>query len=279
MIGIPIPRPGFYVVELESQILGNALLGKDTRMYVPTTVLVTNLAVHFKWGLDSSIAWVTALDSGEPVENALVEVRDCEAKLLWEGRTDLNGVARIEDLPAQERQQRWPRHPFDNGLMVTAQLEDDLSFVHTSWNEGIEAWRFRLPIEYDSSLLSAHTLLDRSLLRAGETLHMKHILRKRATSGFTVVPEEERPTQLVIQQPGADQELKFPLTWETAGSSQGEWTIPQAARLGSYRTFLATQEDSRSGSRWYSGSFRVEEFRVPLMWEHPFAFVRFNPSF
>ena len=31
VIGIPIPRPGFYVVELESRILGNALLGKDTK--------------------------------------------------------------------------------------------------------------------------------------------------------------------------------------------------------------------------------------------------------
>ena len=265
VVGIPIPRPGFYVVELESRILGNALLGKDTRMYVPTTVLVTNLAVHFKWGLDSSIAWVTALDSGEPVKDATVEVRDCEAKLLWEGRTDANGVVRIEGLPANERQKRWSARSFESGFIVTAQFQDDLSFVHSSWNQGIEAWRFRLPIEYDSSLLSAHTLLDRSLLRAGETLHMKHILRKRATSGFSFVAEDERPTQLVIQQPGADQELKFPLTWDTAGSSQGEWTIPRAARLGRYSTFLATDDDSWRGSRWYSGSFRVEEYRVPLM--------------
>jgi len=201
VIWIPIPRPGFYVVELESQILGNTLLGEDTRMYVPTTGLVTNLAVHFKWGLDSSIVWVTALDSGEPVKNALIEVRDCDAKLLWEGRSDANGVARIEDLPAQERQRRWWGRRFESGFLVTAQLEDDVSFVHTSWNQGIEPWRFRLPVEYDSSLLSVHTLLDRSLFRAGETLHMNHILRKRATSGFSFVPEDERPTQLFIQQP------------------------------------------------------------------------------
>ena len=51
VVGIPLKDPGFYVVEIESEILGASLLGISKPMFVPTTVLVTNLSVHFKWGV------------------------------------------------------------------------------------------------------------------------------------------------------------------------------------------------------------------------------------
>uniref|UniRef100_UPI00397E1D29 hypothetical protein n=1 Tax=Salmonella sp. SAL4447 TaxID=3159902 RepID=UPI00397E1D29 len=62
VVGIPLPGPGFYVVELESKILGNALLGGPRTMYVPAGALVTDLAVHVKFGVESSLFWVTSLD-------------------------------------------------------------------------------------------------------------------------------------------------------------------------------------------------------------------------
>jgi len=67
-------------------------------MYVPTAVLVTNLSVHFKWSRESSLVWVTTLDSAEPVKEAVVTVRDCQEKVLWKGKTDASGIARIEGL-------------------------------------------------------------------------------------------------------------------------------------------------------------------------------------
>jgi len=66
----------------------------------PTAVLVTNLAVHFKQGRESSLAWVTTLDKAEPVAGAVVSVMNCAGKLLWSGATDADGVARIDaELP------------------------------------------------------------------------------------------------------------------------------------------------------------------------------------
>ena len=49
VVGIPLKEPGF-LVEIESEKLGNSLLEKKGKMYVPTSALVTNMAVHFKWG-------------------------------------------------------------------------------------------------------------------------------------------------------------------------------------------------------------------------------------
>ena len=95
VIRIPLQKPGFYVVELASPILGKVLLGKPTTAYIRTAALVTNLAAHFKHGAQSSLVWVTSLDKGAPVAKAQVAVRDCAGKLLWQGATGADGVAHI----------------------------------------------------------------------------------------------------------------------------------------------------------------------------------------
>jgi hypothetical protein len=77
VVGIPLPTPGYYVVEIDSPRLGAALLDRTASMYVRTGTLVTNLGVHFKRGRESSVIWVTTLDKGKPVEGADVAIHDC----------------------------------------------------------------------------------------------------------------------------------------------------------------------------------------------------------
>jgi hypothetical protein len=128
----------------------------------------------------------------------------------------------------------------DNGLFVTARLGDDMTVVHSSWNEGIESWRFQLPMEYNPSLIAAHTIFDRSLFRAGETVHMKHVLRKHLTSGFGLLPEGKSPTSVRIQHLGSDQKYDLPLHWDAHGIAESTWIIPKGAKLGQYQVLLET---------------------------------------
>ena len=275
VVGIPIKDPGFYVVEIESEILGASLLGISKPMFVPTTVLVTNLSVHFKWGIESSLAWVTTLDKAMPVSQAALQVCDCEGKVLWKGSSDANGVARIGSLPKAQNLPTCPNAWFSSGLLVTAQLGQDMSIVHSGWNEGIESWRYNLPTYWQPSLISAHTILDRSLLRAGETVHMKHVLRRQVLSGFSLNPAEQMPKNLVIQHTGSDQTYEIPLQWDAAkGIATTDWSIPKEAKLGEYQIYYRKGEPlDKSVTHYYeyrrslhfAGSFRVEEFRVPLM--------------
>jgi uncharacterized protein YfaS (alpha-2-macroglobulin family) len=280
VLGIPLEKPGLYIVELQSAKLGASLLGRPQPMYVPTAALVTNLSVHLKWGHEVSLAWVTTLDRGQPVPQARVTVQDCTGSVLWTGLTDDQGIARITGLPknwkdvrrCQERSP-WVQFDFtqteaiqnlDGGLFVVAQTQDDLSFVHSSWSRGIEPWRFRLPYEDYRGPIAVHTILDRSLLRAGETVHMKHILRKRTLGGFGSVPEAERPSRLVIQHLGSEQQYEFPLQWDASGIAETTWMIPKDAKLGSYQLDLVLQNASGGTWKWLSGGFRVEEFRLAL---------------
>ena len=286
VVGIPLEVPGLYIVEIESPRLGASLLGKPQSMFVPTSVLVTDLAVHFKWGRESSLIWVTTLDEGRPVHEAQVAVHDCKGKTLWAGSTDAQGIARVDKLPSQEAlaecpydgnlphydyQQTMAINRLDGGLFVTAKLADDFSFAHSSWDRGIEPWRFQLPLTNDREAIISHTVLDRSLLRAGDTVHMKHILREQTLHGFSSVPDGQLPNRLSIRHVGSEEKYALPLYWEAGGIAESSWAIPKGAKLGRYQVVMLRQAAEQEAAELdhdherVSGEFRVEEFRVPLL--------------
>jgi alpha-2-macroglobulin len=284
VVGIPLPGPGFYIVELESRILGTHLLDPPAPLYIPAAALATDMAAHFKWGREYSLVWVTSLEKGSPVTGADVVIRDCQGKALWRGKTDRTGVALIKTrLPNPDEASRCSGkvnyqeapHALSNlggGLFVFARSAGDMTFTHSSWDEGIEPWRFQLPMGgyAGEEGVVAHTVLDRPLFRAGETAHMKHILRTHTSGGFALLAAVKRPDTLAIEHLGSDQIYRLPLRWHANGSAETTWKIPENARLGTYELALVkskSPQDKKSADerRWRSGSFRVEEFRVPLM--------------
>ncbi|MDR1726651.1 MAG: alpha-2-macroglobulin [Acidobacteriota bacterium] len=268
VVGIPLKEPGFYVVELESRILGEALLGKSAPMYVQATALVTNLAVHFKWGDDSSLVWVTTLDEAKPVPGAAIGIRDCEGHVLWSGKTDKDGVARTDALSRLDKLPYCNGSYLSSGLAVTARAGVDMSFVLTNWDEGIEPWRFQLPTEWRPEPLQAHTVFDRTLFRPGETAHMKHILRRRTLDGFATPSAGAVENTVTIVHEGSEQKYEIELRNRAGGKVESSWDIPKDAKLGVYSVYLRKSggdEDDDYASRVPAGSFRVEEYRVPLM--------------
>jgi len=172
------------------------------------------------------------------------------------------------------------------GLFITARIENDMSFVHSGWDEGIEPWRFQLVRESYLDPVIGHTIFDRSLLRAGETVHMKHILRQHTTQGFAPVPQDQMPTLVSIQHYGSEQKYEFPLKWDANGVAETRWSIPKDAKLGNYDVLFVEKRQSKkikrltyvdregeehfedqnyeTARKWNSGNFRVEEFRIPL---------------
>jgi uncharacterized protein YfaS (alpha-2-macroglobulin family) len=271
VIGIPLRQPGFYAVELASPRLGAALNPKGRTAYVRSAALVTNMAAHFKHGALSSLVWVTSLDKGTPVGGAQVQVRDCAGKLLWRGATDGSGVARIRQELGRSRCKDG------SGYFVSAASGEDFTFTLSDWQQGIENWRFNLPTgsrDEDSRIVAA--VFDRTLLRAGETVHMKHFLRRRTQDGFAFVKADDapprqgqdwrtielgldrqaRPARGFLIHQGSGERQEFALQWDAGGTAPGEWKIPQDAKLGLYEVQVGGQ---------VAGQFRVEQFRVPTM--------------
>jgi uncharacterized protein YfaS (alpha-2-macroglobulin family) len=271
VIGIPL-SPGFHVVEIASQKLGTSLLderhGDNRTMVVRTSALVTNLGVHFKLGRENALTWVTTLDKGAPVPGATVRVSDCRGKELAKAVTDAQGMARITGLSSDPLlcDDDNAGNAYFVSARATSEGVEDMAFTWSNWQKGIEPWRFNVPTSQDPQPdARAHTIFDRTLLRADETVSMKHILRTETSRGFGIV--EAPPATLVVTHIGSGQQYTQPIVWRktaTGGqSAENTFVIPPAAKLGIYEVQLkANDEKNRSFS---SGQFRVEEFRLPVL--------------
>lgn len=269
VIGVPVEQPGFHVLELESARLGHSLLESGGSMFVRTGVLVTNLSVHAKRGTDDLLVWVTTLADASVVEGAKVNVLDCRGTPLASGHTDAQGIWHHR---APIAAPDYCEDTGQSGLFISARIEAnhplahaaaDYAFVLTGWDRGIESWRFNVPTAWTGEPeVLAHTVLDRSLYRAGETVGMKHFVRLLQREGLGI-PEDQRPTRLIIEHAGSSQRYELPVVWQQTASgglaAVSEFEMPDTARLGTYSLRLTDEDD-----RWYgSTEFRVEEFRLP----------------
>ena len=264
VVGIPVggasAKPGFYVVELASPVLGQALLGRKAPRYVSAAALVTNMAVHFKWGRAKSLAWVTYLDSGKPVANAEVRITDsCTGQAFAHGKTDASGaVYAPSGLPEPETYggcEGVTSHP----LMVSARAGDDFSFTLTAWGDGIRPYDFDLPYGWQARGEMLHTVFDRALVRQGETIHMKHILRTSIADGFGMAPAVSGTLRL--QHRGSDTQFDLPLAIDANGTGENVWTAPAGAPMGDYDvSVIAEGRTIETGQ-----SFKVDEYKLPTM--------------
>ena len=254
VVGVPLGQPGYHIVEIESRLLGQALLATPKPMYVRGAALVTNLAVHLKTGRDNALVWVTALDSGKPVAGADVRISGCNGQSLWQGKTDAQGRAPVN------RALNAPACRHAGFLFASARLDGDYSFVRSDWNEGIEPWRFGVDTWGEVGEFKIHSVLDRTLFRPGQTVSMKHLARSRNSRGFALPAAEELPTRLVIRHWESGTEYTQPLAWDGQASATSSWKVPESAKLGNYEIVLS---GGKRGEQ-YTGEFRVADFRLPV---------------
>ena len=261
VIGIPLKGRGFHVVELASPRLGAALLGRGGTRYVATGALVTDMAVHFQWGRGRSLAWVTRLADAKPVGGARIVVSDsCSGRLLATATTDATGRATIGDVlpvPTEYGDCKYGQAP----LMVSARSADDYSFTLTTWSKGIAPGDFSLTMDRGDDRTAWHTIFDRTLFRAGETVHMKHVVRARTDAGFGPAALPKDPT-VVIRHLGSDQTYEIATTLGRDGIGETTWTIPAAAAMGEYAVEIG---ERGATERHNAGSFTVEAFRLPTI--------------
>jgi uncharacterized protein YfaS (alpha-2-macroglobulin family) len=260
VIGVPLAGPGMYVMEVGSTRLGEALLDKKKPMYARAAVLVTNLAVHVKKGRQGALVWVTSFDKGEPVAGADVAISDCQGKVLISGKTNASGVFLQNAALPPSRGSCHGSYEYEgesSDYLVTASKDADFSFTLTHWNNGIESWRFQLPWDSASADLQLHSVLDRTLLRTGETVSMLHVARLRIKDGLAFPRASDLKNSVRLQHVGSEKHYTVPLVWkDRQGRAENTWKIPVDAPLGWYSIMIGGQE---------SGRFRVDEFRLATM--------------
>ena len=269
VIGIPLKGPGFYVVEIGSRLLGASLLGRDQTRYVSTAALVTNLAVHLKWGRENSRVWVTRLDSGAPVADADVTISDyCSGSVIWSGKTAHDGIAAVDESLGEPHSSAVCSPYSPRPLLVAVKTAKDFSFTQSGWGQGINPYQFGVPVGNGYSADIYHTVFDRPLFRAGETVSMTHFLRRHAMNGLATAGGVPAMRKVSILHQGSGQHFELEAAFDDDGIAETQWKIPEEAKLGDYVVSIeeppSAARPGGQGSR-QSGHFKVEQFRLPSM--------------
>ena len=206
MIGIPLKKPGFYIVELASPRLGRALHGEDKAYYVATSVLVTNLSVHLKHGRESSLVWVTSLDRGKPVrECARHGARLHRASLVRGhhrciGHRDSPGTGCL-----RPRQCRRCGDGTGVLLIAFARLGEDIAFTQSELERRHPALELQPPGDHRrrGSVDSAHRLRPAALSCRRNGQHEARRARAATAPAFACRRRAELPKAAEIEHSAA----------------------------------------------------------------------------
>ncbi|MDY3331608.1 MAG: MG2 domain-containing protein [Pelistega sp.] len=281
VIGLPVTAPGFYIFEAESPALGAQLTEEARPMYVRSTALVTNIAVHLKTSETGALVWVTRLDDGQPIPNANIRLSACDNKDIATGLTNAQGVFEFKGKLPELKACAYDKYAY----MASATLDkehpmsygvEDYSFVFSDWDNGIQPWQFNVDdsryyayADKPNTLL-VHPVLSRTLLRAGEVLDMKHIIRQQTPQGLqTPASGVILPNQLVITLEAMDEEIELPLTWKTAANggvyADTKWEVPKTAKNGVYSLEYRHTSAQELNIASPAVTFQVEEFKLPFL--------------
>ena len=207
-------------------------------------VQLTNLRIHARLSdRYASLVWVTAIDSGAPRADTLVDVHDCSGERLFSGRTDAQGRLRIDGplVPATCRDA-------SDGLWFVAHHGDDVAVLQH---------RPGLP-RTDAPRQIVHAILDRTLLSPGETLSLQAVTRLPVATGYAIPPAQTGKLRIVHASGATVYEAA--LAFDARGSALNQWRVPPNARLGTYDYTILGDD----GVALRHGEFQVEAFRLPV---------------
>lgn len=239
---------------------------------------VTGMGITGKFSPDGGLAYVSYLKTGNPVEEADVEVRDDNNRILWTGKTNKNGFVRtpgweeLSIIPAQ----RWEKPR----LWLFARKNGDFAYIHSGWGGGIYPYNFNISYDYHPRYpdYQGHIFTDRGIFRPGEQVYLKGIIREKRQGQWTI-PRIKEYT-LFIKDSRFTEVARSTITLSDYGSFNYTYPVDPNAPTGYYRVSLweksAGVPKNDNGDERYDGyyewgfsdrkirlssNFRVEEFK------------------
>ena len=233
---------------------------EDWERYLKVFLQITELGISAKFSPDNDVIWVTELQTGLPVSDAEVEIRDDSNRVKWKGKTDADGKAvgpgwkelGLRGKEAWEEPRQW----------VFATRGRDVALSSSDWGTGIEPFRFGIPIDWspEPAAFQGSVFSERGIYRAGEVVHIKGILRKKER-GRWVLPPFTR-IECEIQDPFERSVYKGPVSLDEFGSFALDYESTGESALGHYQ-IVASLPPEKRGERAFLvyGSFQIEAFR------------------
>ncbi len=226
---------------------------------------VTPFQVHVKIGHYNSLAWVTDLSTGQPVEGVGVTLyRSTYGKLpqspvsLTKSVTDARGVAMLAGTldidPELEALEAWDMKK--EHLFVRVEKEDDMALLPLDSPFRVDTWQASgnaLWSEMRQRYGHIHSwgTTAQGVYRAGDAIQYKLYVRNQDNDTFVPPPLEGYHLKVVDPMGKTVHEVKD-LTLNRFGAFSGEFETPRTGAVGWYRFEL-----SASFADWVQEPMRV----------------------
>lgn len=218
-------------------------------------VIVANANLTFKTTLSEAMAWVTDLQSGEPVANVPIQVVGKNQVLLGKGFTDQNGIAIIQY-----------DEVYSDGIAIAYTPEGPtVSYALNTWGSGATSVDYALWEGYYSTpgLTRAYVYTERPIYRPGQPVYFKAILRTDDDLDYRLPARETVKVRLQSFDKVVWEET---LEVSEGGTIDGRFNLAEEAALGSYTlSVLNPTDESIMGEVSFSvAEYRRPEFRVDV---------------
>lgn len=250
-------KSGFVFAQIYNPYMNN---GKGC--WLQATDNITGIGISLKTSPADTLIWASSLKDIKPVKGAEVEIRSADNKVLWQGKTDKNGIAKAPGWKALNVESRHYWSAPD--LWVFVKNGEDVAVISNNFNDGIQPWRFNLNYDWGHSedTFKAFTFTDRGIYRQGEKVYIKSVMRNLKNGAFDYVDFKEADIEISDARGKAVLNQTIPVNAKDS-SVYYEYEIPASAPSGYWNISI------KSGDLRTSASFRVEavkpaEFEVIL---------------
>ncbi len=223
----PLP-PGLYYLEITSpQVSRRDYQGASRHILIVSTV---NVAL--KSGEREAMAWVTDLQSGQPVANASIEMYRYTYEVA-SGQTGEDGTFSTT----------W-KDPYDawqNLYAVVGQFEGNqlaaqqqvFGITSNQWSDGISPWDYGVDSRFYNEPFNVYFQTDRPIYRPGQTVYFKAIVRDDDDARYSLNTTLD-PIPVVITDPEGKEILTNTVTLNEFGTFDGQVTLDSKAPVGYY---------------------------------------------
>jgi hypothetical protein len=260
--GAPL-APGLYYLEafsLPEDFYAEAQLDDPNTAYDRQILIVSRYNLTLKRGSQEVLAWLTDLQSGQPVPNVPVRFIDPNGQPQT-GQTDDEGVATFN--------YEIPPDSYIPTLFVFAgdpdQADDNFAVGGTGWGAGIAPFDFEYLFDAGNYQYTrpyaGYVYTDRRLYQPGQTIYFKGVVRNDNDAQYTVPTGEK--FKVIIYNALYREIFNQELPVNDMGSFNGSLTLDEDASLGAYQ--IEVHAPSVQSDYYVVGfnSFNVAEYRKP----------------
>lgn len=215
-------------------------------------MIVASANVTLKFSVDSALAWVSDLQTGEPLAGAPVTFYDRDFKPVASGVTDSDGLA-TASIPRLDSLYDY--------VYAVVNTPEAFGFAASEWTWGIEPYDFNLMADYFPVDVRGYLYTDRPIYRPGQPVYFRGVLRSRDDVTYTPPNLRELPIRVQDNLGETIYEATLPLT--SYGTFSGQFDLAEDAGLGYYQITAVVDPTEDYSPRNFSVSFGVAEYRAP----------------